>query len=55
MAWILGRQADSITANRWQFVSRVAGSASGGASAADLKFLHRLPQSHSGTSNRKRH
>jgi hypothetical protein len=26
-----------------------------GASAADLKFLHHLRQSHSGTSNRKRH
>jgi hypothetical protein len=25
------------------------------ASAADLKFLHHLPQSLSGTSNRKRH
>jgi hypothetical protein len=33
----------------------ITGSVPATPSAAELKFLHHLPQSHSGTSNRKRH
>jgi hypothetical protein len=34
-------------------LARVPGQKSSVSSAADLKFLHHLPQSRSGTSNRK--